>query len=118
MASKMDNPKRERKEKAAEQKPPTHLVSFNLFKEGKTIEEIAKERNLAVSTIQGHLLPFIAGKQVNVNDLVSPDKQKVIKEAIRVHGSDSTKTLKDNLPEDISYGEIKMVIAAQKAGTV
>ncbi|MGN6401784.1 MAG: helix-turn-helix domain-containing protein, partial [Flavisolibacter sp.] len=118
MASKADNPKKDRKEKSTEQKTPTHLVSFNLFKEGKTIEEIAKQRNLAVSTIQGHLLPFIASKQININDLISPDKQKVIKEAIRIHGSDSTKTLNDNLPDDISYGEIKMVIAAEKAGTV
>ncbi|MGN6340856.1 MAG: helix-turn-helix domain-containing protein [Ginsengibacter sp.] len=118
MASKADNPKKDRKEKSTEQKTPTHLVSFNLFKEGKTIEEIAKQRNLAVSTIQGHLLPFIASKQINIDDLVSPDKQKIIREAIHIHGSDSTKTLKDNLPDDISYGEIKMVIAAEKAGTV
>jgi DNA-binding CsgD family transcriptional regulator len=115
MASKMDNPKRERKETSPEQKTPTNLVSFNLFKEGKTIADIARDRNLAVSTIEGHLTQFIASKQINIDDLVSADKQKIIKEAIRIHGSSSTKTLKENLPEEVSYGEIKMVIAAGKA---
>ncbi len=41
------NPKRERKEKSAEKKTPTNLISFDLYKEGKTIAEIAKERNLS-----------------------------------------------------------------------
>lgn len=114
MASKMDNPKRERKETSPEQKTPTNLVSFNLFKEGKTIADIARDRNLAVSTIEGHLTQFIASKQINIDDLVSADKQKIIKEAIRIHGSSSTKTLKENLPEEVSYGEIRMVMAAEK----
>lgn len=114
MASKMDNPKRERKGTSPEQKTPTNLVSFNLFKEGKTIADIARDRNLAVSTIEVHLTQFIASKQINIDDLVSADKQKIIKEAIRIHGSSSTKTLKENLPEEVSYGEIRMVMAAEK----
>jgi len=116
MSSKEGNPKKERKEKSLEERTPTNILSFNLYKEGKSIAEIAKERNLATTTIEGHLLPFIASKQINIDDLVSPDKQKIIREAIHIHGSDSTKTLKDNLPEDISYGEIKMVMSAEKAG--
>ena len=118
MSSKEGNPKKERKEKSLEERTPTNILSFNLQIEGKSIAEIAAERNLATTTIEGHLASFIASKQINIDDFVSDDKQKVIKEAIRIHGSDSTKTLKDNLPGDISYGEIRMVIAAQKAGTV
>jgi ATP-dependent DNA helicase RecQ len=38
----------------------------------------------------------------------------LIKAAIKIHGRESLKTLKENLPEDISYGEIRMVMAAQK----
>ena len=114
MAAKEESPKRERKEKSLEEKTPTNLISFNLYKEGKTIAEIAKERNLAVTTIEGHLATYITSKQININDFVSEEKQKLIKEAIQIHGRLSTKTLKDNLPEDISYGEIRMVMAAEK----
>lgn len=118
MAAKSGNPKRERKEKSLEEKTPTNILSFNLFKEGKTIEEIAKERNMTVGTIEGHLATFIASKQINIDDLVSIEKQRLIKEAIKIHGVSGTKNLKDNLPEDISYGEIRMVIAGEKEDAV
>jgi hypothetical protein len=114
MDSKADNPKKERKEKSREEKTPTSLISFNLFKEGKSVAEIAKERNLAVGTIEGHLSTFIASKQINIDDLVSAEKLLLIKKAIATHGKTSTKTLKDNLPDDISYGEIRMVAAAEE----
>ena len=45
------SPKRERKERTgpAKKKGDTHAESFRLFKEGKTMAEIAKERNLTVT---------------------------------------------------------------------
>jgi ATP-dependent DNA helicase RecQ len=116
MSSKEGNSKKERKEKSLEERTPTNILSFNLHKEGKSIAKIAKERNLATTTIEGHLATFVASKQINIDDFVSAEKQKIIREAIHIHGSDSAKILKDNLPEDISYGEIKMMMAAEKAG--
>jgi ATP-dependent DNA helicase RecQ len=46
--------------------------------------------------------------------MVSQEKQNQIKEAVKIHGRESLKNLKENLPEEIGYGEIKMVIAAEK----
>ena len=114
MAAKEGNPKRERKEKSVEQKTPTNTISFNLFKEGKSIAEIAKERNFAITTIEGHLASFVANGELDINKMVSEEKQLLIKEAVKIHGSESFKTLKENLPEYVTYGEIRMVIAAQK----
>jgi ATP-dependent DNA helicase RecQ len=113
MAAKETNPKRERKEKSSEEKTPTNILSFNLFKEGKSIAEIAKERNMTMGTIEGHLASFIASKQINIDDLVSVEKQGLIKEAAKIHGKESFKMLKENLPEDISYGELRMVLTAE-----
>lgn len=39
-----------------ESKIKTHVLSYNLYKEGKSIKEIADERNLKAITIQEHLL--------------------------------------------------------------
>ena len=114
MAAKEGNPKRERKEKSIEEKTPTNIISFNLFKEGKSIAEIAKERNFAITTIEGHLVPFVAKGELDINKMVSEEKQLLIKEAIKIYGSESFKTLKENLPEDVTYGEIRMVMAAEK----
>ncbi len=112
MAEKILNPKRERKEKSSIPKVDTRLVSFELYKSGKTIDEICTERNFVKTTIEGHLAHYIAEGQINIDDLVSKQKQQLIKDAVAIHGSLSHKTLIDNLPKDIGYGEIKMVLAA------
>ena len=114
IAAKEANPKSERKEKSPEQKTPTNILSFNLFKEGKSIAEIAKERNMTTGTIEGHLASFIASKQININDLVSAEKQGLIKEAAKIYGKESFKMLKENLPEHITYGELRMVLSVEK----
>jgi PIF1-like helicase/Helix-turn-helix domain/HRDC domain/Helicase len=98
--------------KSAVTKTDTKKVSFNLYKEGKTLAEIATERNLVVGTIESHLVPFIAEGQINIDDLVSKQKQQLIKDAVDIHGSLSHRTLIDNLPKDVGYGEIRMVLAA------
>ncbi len=114
MIAKEANPKRERKEKSKEIKTDTKMLSYNLFKEGKTVAEIAKERNMAIVTIEGHLSWFVGNGDIDINKLVSLEKSLLIKAAIKSHGIESHKILKDNLPENISYGEIKLVVASEK----
>jgi hypothetical protein len=119
MSAKEGSPKKERKpknteEKITEIKTDTKTVSYNLFKEGKSVEEIAKERNLAISTIESHLAAFVANGEIDLNNMVTPEKQNLIKEAAKIHGIESFKILKENLPQDITYGEIRMVMAAEK----
>ena len=78
------------------------------------MQDIAKERNMAISTIEGHLASFVASGEIDINKIVSEEKHSLIKGAAKTHGRESFKTLKDNLPENITYGEIRMVMAAEK----
>lgn len=48
----------------------TEKMTYELFKEGKTIEEIAKTRNLAVSTIYDHLYRLVANSYLSSSDFV------------------------------------------------
>ena len=114
MAEKQLNPKRERKEKSIVTKVDTKAATYDLYKEGKSIEEICKERNLVKATIEGHLAHYVFTGEINIDDMVSKQKQQQIKDAVLIHGSLIHKTLIDNLPKDVSYGEIKMVLAAEK----
>ena len=102
------------KEKNAVAKTDTKTISFNLYKEGKAVAEIARERNFTVGTIEGHLIPFIESGEIKLSDIVPVKKQQSILAAIAIHGALSHKTLIENLPADISYNEIKMVLAAEK----
>ncbi len=117
MAEKLINPKRERKEKSTVAKVDTKAATYDLYKEGKSIEEICKERNLVKVTIEGHLAHYVFTGEINIDDVVSKQKQQQIKDAVIIHGSLSHKTLIDNLPKDVSYGEIKMVLATGKTTT-
>jgi ATP-dependent DNA helicase RecQ len=100
------------------QKLPTPLPSqsqmatLQLHQQGLNVDEIAQERNLAVSTINNHLSELIEMNQpVALNRLVEPDKQQIITRAIEKIGVDSLKQLKEYLGENYSYAEIRLVRA-------
>ena len=110
-------PKPVSKTLSEEVKTDTKTASYNLFKEGKSISEIAKERNLVSGTIEGHLAFFVLQGDIDISVLISEEKQSLLKEAIKVHGIENSKTLKDNLPEEISYNDIRLMIAKEKIAT-
>ena len=114
------SPKRERKEKpvdkdgkpsAPKKKGDSHAETFKLYKEGKSVADIAKERNLAISTIEGHLCKFIRRGDISIHELVSREKFILIESALKDFDGTSTGPVKQKLPNDISFGEIKMVMA-------
>jgi hypothetical protein len=115
MFAKAGNPNKEKKPKSTSAKVDTKTVSFELYKSGKDVAAIAKERNFTTGTIEGHLTYFVGTGDIDVNDIVSVEKQKLIAAAIAEHGIQSHSALIHHLPKDISYGELRMVLAANKS---
>jgi len=88
----------------------TQEVSYGLFQEGKSVEQIAKQRGFTEGTIIAHLVEMIReGKEVDLNRLVSHEKQEQIRKVIQELGGDRLKPFKENLPEEITYDEIRLV---------
>ena len=106
------NPKKREIEKPVTPKTDTKLISFNLFRSGKSLEEIAKERNFVVSTILGHLTHFVETGELDINELLSVEKQDAIKIRLKRLGPVGHKTILENLPEGHTYSDIKLVIAS------
>jgi len=92
----------------------TRQISFDMINQGFTVAGIAEERGLAESTIQGHLCSFIEIGNLDVNKLLSPEKQAAIDAALDWAPDNSFKAVKDKLGENYSYGEIKMMVAHRK----
>jgi len=92
--------------KPKRQKGDTKKLSLELFKSGKSIQQIALERELNVNTISGHLASFIPTGEVKITDIISEDYYKELKELI------PTKTfeIKYQLDDKFSYGEIRLVL--------
>lgn len=108
-------PKRASGKSATPPARDTRDESKHLFRSGKTIEEIAHLRNLSPSTVFGHLTHFVANGEIDVETLLPPDKIRRITDAIIDHGISSgmpLKPLKEELGNDISYDEIRAVLAS------
>lgn len=94
----------------------TKRASYEMYRGGNTIAEIAESRQLAITTIETHLSYYITTGELDINEFVPEDKQELIAAAIAKYGRLSLKQLKDNLPEEISYGQIRMMAAFSGRG--
>ncbi|MFT3909574.1 MAG: helix-turn-helix domain-containing protein [Ferruginibacter sp.] len=94
-------------------KPDTKKESFDLYKTGKSFSEIAKERNLALTTIEGHMAYFIEKGELNIDELLDKDKQEKIRSVLKNSETSSLQSLKELLPF-ASYAELKWMIASEK----
>lgn len=101
--------KKQRRE-PKEKKTDTKMMSFERYKQGLSLSEIAEQRNLNLQTIEGHLAYFILEGSIKVTELVPENKLPAITMAINVHGQHELGPIKQALGEDYNYGEIKAVI--------
>lgn len=100
--------------KTKKNKHNTKEISFNLFRKGKTIEEIAEERKLVPSTIESHLAHYLALGVLDIHEIMPEEKFEVIAKVHSMVESDGLFPIKDKLGAEYSYGEIKMAVAALK----
>lgn len=95
-------------------KGDTNRVSFQLFKEGKSIAEIAKLRELAASTIVGHLLTFIPSGEIVVTEILSLQKIEIILKVMEEPNTESSSALKERLGDEFTYSDIRAVMNHKK----
>lgn len=111
----LKSPKRERKQATRNDKPDinnTQRITYELFEQGHDIAEIAEQRNLSPDTVAGHLTAFILNGTINASKLITRDRLDNITALIRQTGhSTAMKPIKDLLPEDYTYSEIKIAQA-------
>ena len=105
--AKKEKPKKEPKEK-------TWNITFQLYKEGLKPDEIAKIRNLTVTTIINHLARFIPMGAITLSELVPQEHQDAILRVIQTIGKGETKTtIKSLCPPEVTYQEIELMLEAQ-----
>lgn len=86
--------------------------TYKLFKEGLSIEEIARTRNLATSTITGHLEILIRdGRNIEIDRLVDPAKRNTIEEMFLALKTWNTGPVVEHSKGTVSYDEAKLVRA-------
>ena len=98
---------------AKEKKEDTKVTTFKLYKQGKSVKDIAKERDLNQQTIVRHLAHYVAKGMISVDDLVPSSRSETIREVLdSCGGVKSLSAIKDACPSDITYQDIVLVIAS------
>lgn len=96
-------------------KEDTKTITYNLYQEGKSIDEIATTRGLGVQTIESHLISCIeAGMEVNIDKYIHTEFEDIILDKINKIGFERLKPLKEALPDEVSYFDIRYFVAKYK----
>jgi hypothetical protein len=85
--------------------------SLEMFRLGKTVEDIAAERTLAVSTIESHLAKAIASSRLELSDYVSQEESSAIEAGITEYGANGLRGVFDALEGKYSFGKLRAVAA-------
>ena len=101
---------------AKKQGKNTKLVTFDLFSEGKTVEQIAQYRGLARSTIEGHLAHFVASGELEIEQFLKPEQIARISDFFLSANSKSIGPAKEHFGEKYSFGELRMVASYLQSG--
>ena len=105
--------------KVKEEKPKkedTRITTFKLYKQGFTVKQIAKERDLHQRTIYNHLAHFVARNMLPVEDFVSADKCEKIREVLAELGTmQGLAAIKKACPDEITYEDITLVLASMES---
>jgi len=85
-------------------------LTLELLDEGRTIDDIAKERGLARSTIESHIYKIVKCGLYDATDFVSKEHYDTIKEYFDETGDTSSSSAREVLGEEYSYFELRLVL--------
>ena len=101
--------KSQKEEKQKEPKVPTRQISYDMYKKGMTVEEIAKERGYVPSTIMSHLTGYIVDGDIDIRQFVSTDHEQLLRQYMTLHPDSPFSEIRTALNESCSYDEIRIV---------
>ncbi|MCT4604922.1 MAG: DNA helicase RecQ [Marinisporobacter sp.] len=94
-----------------DEKVPSHVVTFNLYKEGNSLKEIALTREMTPFTIQNHIIRCATeGLPVDLDDFIPKEYEALIIQTIKSIGAEKLKPIKEALPKEVDYLAIKAVL--------
>ncbi len=94
----------------------TTKTTLYYFNQGKSVDEISKERGLNTATIHSHLAALIEeGEQLDVSQYISKTEFEKVQYAVSATGNkDNLKELFIDLNEEVPYFKIKYALALMK----
>ncbi|ANS48416.1 ATP-dependent DNA helicase [Bacillus thuringiensis] len=92
----------------------SHLETYEMYKQGIDLNEIAKERNLSRQTIENHLIRcYEDGMEVEWQSFVPSEYESLIETAVQ-NAEGGLKSIKEQLPNEVSYFMIRAYLQIRK----
>lgn len=92
----------------------TQAVSYQLFQDGYSVEEIARQRSIAQSTVISHLIKMKEdGHEIDLSVLIDPWDLNAIKDALEEIGfkkGDGIKTVFEHFEGNVGYEKIRLAL--------
>ena len=107
-----DSPKAREQRRCRRKRSRPAEDTLRLLAEGRTFEEIARIRGRQLASVVGLVADLVEkGKLEFQNTWVESDKQQSIESACARLGTQWLKPLKEALPPEISFEEIRLIVA-------
>jgi ATP-dependent DNA helicase RecQ len=99
------------KSRTGKAKKGSYLESVERFKEGHSIKEIAELRQFSEQTILNHIMKaYQEGESLDLLAHVDEEKVTAIQKVAEEVGTEFLRPIKEQLPEDITYQDIRFVL--------
>jgi ATP-dependent DNA helicase RecQ len=104
--------KTKRPKKGNGKKGDTHKKSFELFQDGFSVKEISEKRDLAETTIYGHLMTIHElGNEIDLHELIpSEELEKIQNARYKVEKPEALRSYFEYFEEEIPYWKIKLAL--------
>ncbi|NMD70415.1 DNA helicase RecQ [Bacillus sp. DNRA2] len=87
---------------------PSHHETYEKYRSGLSLFEIAKERDITLITVQNHLIRCAEeGLEIDWENELPQEVRPVIAKAVQTAGTDKLKPIKELLPNEITYFMIR-----------
>lgn len=92
-------------------KGETYLKTYVAIKEGKSLQDIATERSMSLSTIEGHAARGITEGILHIDALMPAGARDALADWMRENPGKSLNDARANFGDAYSYGQLRMVQA-------
>lgn len=104
---------RDKKEKQSSDKKSTHEKTLELLLEGNDITEIARLRQLSVTTINGHFVQLIRAEKITLAQVMNDKRTNELLGYFESYEGESLSQLKEQLGDKATWNELKLIQASK-----
>ncbi len=104
---------KDQKKPEKKKKKSTYETTRELIKAGKSIEEVARERQLSVGTISTHCARLLQQEKIELRDVMDKEKRNALYDLFEDHYEGGSLTpLKEHVGDDFTWDELKLYRAS------